>query len=420
MSWEDIDSGLAPNSEFPDKEEVATRMIEQHGREQAAQWAEHYAYNNYESGTDGYAYWRSVAEVIRGRSLREGVEGNPIPPAPKDSQKIKAWARRTFPVGTPVIFEGEWIALGDWTIPDGVKGEVVQQHPSDVRINLFAPMPGDSRFAGIERLLAPGDRVEDLDVYVSYYAAAEGAIRPLVDTWGSAPQPMGRHSLPRSQRSPLRPNARARPLKGAAMSTRFGKTVEDPDSVDGTEGHHLDAAMDRYETFHDKAPIRIAELSHDLPKQWVAVGDALAVMYRTDKWKKDGSDIDYKHLHDKRDETPYEFRKGVRLYEPAKESKKSKVRGRRTSRPRREKVQKLPVSVPKALTMLGYCLGFFVRRYDDGKIYEVNPRGCWLFSSPSGNMLAVYSPDQQPDGSSGFLAVMAGGKLRVLKDGIDG
>ena len=35
-------------------------------------------------------------------------------------------------------------------------------------------------------------------------------------------------------------------------------------------------------------------------------------------------------------------------------------------------------------------------------------------------MLAVYSPEAQPDGSVGFLCVMAGGKLRVIKDGIDG
>lgn len=190
-----------------------------------------------------------------------------------------------------------------------------------------------------------------------------------------------------------------------SMDTRFGDDLddEDIDSIGGAEGRALDAAMDRYRTFHAKDPIRIAELKHDLPTHWKEVGDALAVMYRTDKWKRDGTDEDYKHLHDAGDDKPYDIGKGVRIYEP--------VRGRGRS---------LPVARPQALTLLGYCLGVFVRKDDDGEIYEANPRGCYLFSSPSGNMLAIYSPEQQPDGSSGFLAVMAGGKLRVLKDGIDG
>ena len=111
----------------------------------------------------------------------------------------------------------------------------------------------------------------------------------------------------------LEPN-RASRLRGPSMETRFGSEV-DPDDV---PGRALDAAMDRYEIFHDKSPIRVAELEHEIPREWVRVGDALAVMYRTDKWKKDGVDEDYKHLHDKSDNKPYEKLKGVRLYEPAR------------------------------------------------------------------------------------------------------
>lgn len=204
----------------------------------------------------------------------------------------------------------------------------------------------------------------------------------------------------------VEPNKRARSLQQPAMDTRFGETLEDPDSIVGPEGKQLDAALNRYETFHAKKPIRIAELTHDIPTTWVPVGDALAVMYRTDKWKRDGSDIDYKHLHDKSEDKPYDVRKGVRFFEPA-----SAVSGRS---------RKLPVAVPKAVTLLGYCLGLFVRKDGDEQVYETNPRGCYLFSSPSGDLLLVYSPDEQADGTSGFLAAMAGGKLRVLKDGIDG
>jgi len=191
-----------------------------------------------------------------------------------------------------------------------------------------------------------------------------------------------------------------------AMDTNFfGHDLDDEeiDRLSGKEGRDIDAAMDRYKTFHAKDPIRVAELDHELPTRWKPVGDALAVMYRTDKWKRDGNDEDYKHLHDKADDKPYEIRKGVRIYEPVRSGGSG-----------------LPVPRPQAVTLLGYCLGVFVRKDDDGEIYEANPRGCYLFSSPSGDMLAIYSPHEQSDGSSGFLAVMAGGNLRVLKDGIDG
>jgi hypothetical protein len=219
--------------------------------------------------------------------------------------------------------------------------------------------------------------------------------------------------------APLKSNKKARPIgKRPAMDTGFGIEIEDPDTLPTKPGRDLDKAMDRYETFHAKKPLRLIELEHELPDEWVCIGDALSVMYRTDKWKPDGTDEDYKHLHDKGDEKPYDLGKGVRLYEPSSEASRSRVDGDARRAP--SAGRRLPVARPEALALLGYCLGLFVRRDDDSEVYEVNPRGCYLFSSPSGNMLALYSPDEQPDGSSGFLAVMAGGNLRVLKDGIDG
>jgi len=211
----------------------------------------------------------------------------------------------------------------------------------------------------------------------------------------------------------LVPNQAGR-LRGPAMDTRFGHDV-DPDDVGGSA---LDSAMDRYEIFHAKKPIRVAELDVDVPTEWCRVGDALAVMYRTDKWKADGTDEDYKHLHDNGNDKPYEIGHGVRFFEPASEAPRGRVA--RQQRGPGSKPQRLPVAVPKAVTLLGYCLGAFVRRDDDGEIYEINPRSTYLFSSPSGNMLLLYSSEQQPDGSSGFLGAMCGGGLRVLKDGIDG
>lgn len=199
----------------------------------------------------------------------------------------------------------------------------------------------------------------------------------------------------------------------ASMDTRHVGRDVDPDRVTGARGRDLDASFNRYEIFHKKQPIRVVELDHDLPKQLVDVGDALAVMYRTDKWKPDGVDEDYKHLHDKSEDKPYEPGEGVKLYIPQK-LVPSGVSGKRSGP---------PVRYPQSLTLLGKSLGFFVRLADTGEIMEIDRlKHSYLFSSPSGNMLAVYAakPEPNQDGAVGFLCVMAGGRLRVIEDGIDG
>ena len=220
----------------------------------------------------------------------------------------------------------------------------------------------------------------------------------------------------------LLPN-RASTLNGrASMKTAFGREV-DPDRLTGPTAAELDAALDRYETFHAKRPMRTVMLP-DLPKSVVPIGQVLSTMYRTDKWHEDGDDEDYKHVHDNSrggKDREYEFGKGVIAYEPAGQAKRSRVEGRSAKNfAGATPAVRMPVHVPKATTLLGYCLGLFVQRFDDNEVYELNPRGCYLFCSPKGDMLAVYSPDEQPDGSRGWLLVMAGGGLRVLKDGIDG
>jgi hypothetical protein len=138
-------------------------------------------------------------------------------------------------------------------------------------------------------------------------------------------------------------------------------------------------------------------------------------MYRSSKWTKPGEeevDVDYKHLHEPSEDREYAIRKGVRLYENARYAKADLKRN--------AGVQALPRTAPEAWTRLGYCLGLFVRKDEDGEIYELNPRNTWLLAAPDGHMLAVYSPKPQPGGDVGFLCIMSGGKLRVLKEGIDG
>jgi hypothetical protein len=228
-----------------------------------------------------------------------------------------------------------------------------------------------------------------------------------------------------SDEDSLEPNRTATTLGGRpSMDTsRVGREI-DPDRYSGRRGKELDAAMDRYETFHAKRPLRAVELPHDLPTSVIPVGQVISTMYRTDKWHEDGDDEDYKHVHDNSrggKDKEYEFGKGVIAYEPAREASKSRVEGGgKRGKAQAGKAVRLPVHAPGALSLLGYCLGVFVQRFDDNEVYEISPRGTYLFCSPKGDMLALYSPDKQPDGSVGFLMVMAGGGLRVLKDGIDG
>lgn len=197
-------------------------------------------------------------------------------------------------------------------------------------------------------------------------------------------------------------------------SRRFGKEI-DPDSVSGSTGRWLDGAMTRYEVFQQKAPQAVVRVTHDPPKLVVPVGDAISVMYRSSKWTKPGEeevDVDYKHRHEPVEGREYKPGSGVRVYENARFASSELKRNAGT--------RQLPRTAPEAWARLGYCLGLFVRRDDDGEIYEVNPRNTWLLSAPDGHMLAIYSPSPQSNGDVGFLCVLSGGKLRVLKEGIDG
>jgi hypothetical protein len=203
-------------------------------------------------------------------------------------------------------------------------------------------------------------------------------------------------------------------LPNRSVEARTFGTEIDPDRIRGAAGTSLDAAMDRYQIFQQKAPRRVVRVHHDLPKQVVPIGDAISVMYRSSKWTKEGDeeeDIDYKHRHEPSEDREYKPLHGVRLYENARfvDSELKRNAG----------VVKPPQTVT-ALPRLGLCLGLFVRRDDDGEIHEVNPRNTWLCAAPDGHLLALLSPKPQPNGDVGYLCVMWGGKLRVLKEGIDG
>lgn len=155
------------------------------------------------------------------------------------------------------------------------------------------------------------------------------------------------------------------------------------------------SAIRRYKIFHKKDPRGIVKLD-GLPPFVLKLGQCLSVMYETDKWEADGEDTRYKHLHDKR--------RGSEVY--AYEAAYTDAAG----------AQDFPVDPPtsaEGFARLGKCCGFFVKT-DSGEIREYNPTDTDLFTSPKGNLLGIYHPTQ------GWLAFIAGGKLRVEAPGIDG
>jgi len=174
------------------------------------------------------------------------------------------------------------------------------------------------------------------------------------------------------------------------MNARFGRDV-DPEELPADDRRSLDSAAHRYDVFHKKEPRRTVALSHAPPAELGLAGQMLSVMYRTDKWADDGDDTDYKHVDDP----------GVKLYLPW------------GSQPWLEP-ERPPLDYPRAFTLLGKHMGTFIERVDTGEIFEGNPRNTFLFSAPDGKMLFIYHPKK------GFLAVMAGGGLRVEAEGIDG
>lgn len=172
----------------------------------------------------------------------------------------------------------------------------------------------------------------------------------------------------------------------------FGREIPQPNT--GKIVGPVNDAMERFHTFHKKEPRRLIEINpkHTIPAQVDRIGDLLSIAYRSDKWYADGKDVDYRHVIEQGGQT---------LYEP---------RGSQ----RWAKKTKLPVATPKVVTLLGKSLGLFVKREDDGQVYESNPKSSYLFCSPSGNMLLLYSP------SEGFVAMACGGHLSVKEHGIDG
>lgn len=150
------------------------------------------------------------------------VAPNPVPPPPQSDRHRGAWVARTFPIGAPVRFQHTF-EIDPIPVPKGTTGRVVGHNRSrsgqvELEVVLDPPPPRAHpdwvRIA--DNLRRNNVPLDDYIVWVAQREAVEGDLSmvrtpepllwPLIDTWGSTPSPMGRHHLPRSQRSWLKPN----------------------------------------------------------------------------------------------------------------------------------------------------------------------------------------------------------------------
>jgi len=160
----------------------------------------------------------------------------------------------------------------------------------------------------------------------------------------------------------------------------------------------LRRSLGLWETFHDKEPRQLLEVEKNpWPRSWGRSGEALRVYYLSDKWHQDGKFTAYFHDHEG----------GVKLWEPWKAQP---WLTQKQPRP----VQGMPYSNG---AVLGYCLGWVIRRCGDGEELQVEFKegAVLLCAVPSGRALfAMAVKDEE------VVALFAGGKLDVKSEGIVG
>lgn len=154
----------------------------------------------------------------------------------------------------------------------------------------------------------------------------------------------------------------------------------------------LDDAIAKYEEFHRYGPKKVFPIAVTIPTRMRELGDAKHVLYRSgkvdpDTLKKPKKPVNYIHEHDA----------GVSVYVPD---------------------GKLDTDVPEeftkvtSLTFLGKCLGFALKDGTEAEGTDPLPDLC---CTPDGHCLLVVQRDTRK-----VLAMMWGGGLQVLPEGIDG
>lgn len=153
-----------------------------------------------------------------------------------------------------------------------------------------------------------------------------------------------------------------------------------------------------WSAFHDKEPRCLLEVSgNPWPEAWGYSGEATRVYYLSDKWHQDGKWTAYYHDHEG----------GVRLWEPW------------GAQPwlANEAVAPAPGMPFRNGAVLGYCLGWILRRqHDDVEVEaEFDDGTVLLCAAPNARTLFAITTKQEE-----VLALFEGGKLDVKPEGIVG
>jgi hypothetical protein len=191
------------------------------------------------------------------------------------------------------------------------------------------------------------------------------------------------------------------------------RTIYTPNERPHARFGEADAAKVR-ETFTDRPAVWREELPWQWPKRVTQIGVGMAVMYRSDKWKKRGEFEDYKHLCESREPwalyaAPKFSLEGIALVGPEEAVKQA--------------------DMPTSIAILAHFLGIQCRLFgpsgrsgyalptgDDG-IYQMQIRRAKLAAAKtaSGSLfLTVYTDDLGP------LLFLFGKELDVERDGIVG
>lgn len=166
----------------------------------------------------------------------------------------------------------------------------------------------------------------------------------------------------------------------------------------------LQKAVKLRETFMDRNHSSVRRMQWSWPDDMIEVGTCEAILYKSDKWQKDGREVDYKHVS----EGPQ------RLLICESMAEMDDLRGPWVD------LEKMPDS----FAVLAKSLGIQARLYadDSGTKFQKDyvemrfPRGSMLGAGRLRNgdtFCFVY-------GQSGVFALVVGDKLDVLKDGIVG
>lgn len=156
----------------------------------------------------------------------------------------------------------------------------------------------------------------------------------------------------------------------------------------------LEEARARWELFHAKTPRHLLSPNLDWPQRWELAGKGCVVYYSSDKWLPNGKFRRYFHEHDSG---------SVRVLHPSGAFDWLKKASAGVKR------------YPSSGTVLGFCLGWDLERWDTGEYIESVPdRNTLLCCFPDGSVLFTYHRRH------GIQALFVGEGLRVEAAGIVG